>query len=264
MTSPLFVLIPALLLSACSHLAVYPPALLAEDELITQPESAGTGAPPRSTGMSSYSAFNAALKQAQEKRDSTSHMALLEEGMHLVTATCIRYLNRLGKVGQHASFARKETSLANTLAASTLGLAGASATAIAGTASAFGFSLATLDNYSDSYLFAPDISAVQALVLSAMDSHKAIGRSLIDSVTRDRQPLSYTEVNQFLLVMQTSCQPHGIRGLVTQSVAGSRVEPDLKSQSIPTNVDEKSVQQPPNDPARLNRSQLLRLVPIGR
>ncbi len=168
--------------------------------------------------MSRYVAFNKALRQATAKPSDEHHRVLLDEGMHLVTASCMSYLTRLGNVNQTIGFTRRETALAGTLAASSLGLAGFSANAIAGTASAFGFTTATMENFSDVYLFAPDLSAVQALVLTAMESRIEQGRVIIDDTARE---LSYSEVSQFLLTMESTCQPHGIQGLVTRSVAST-------------------------------------------
>ncbi len=186
-------------LSGCGH-KVKAPAPLAEDELITPVAKS-----PK--GMSSYSGFNKALQQAMEQPNDMHHSALLEEGMQLVMANCMQYLTRLGNAGQITNFTRKETGLASTLATASLGLARASATAIAGTASAFGFTTATMDNFSDTYLFSPDIAAVQALLLTAMESRITQGRSLIKDALQAVPPtpskemnlprLTYSEVNQF-------------------------------------------------------------------
>ena len=90
-----------------------------------------------------------------------------------------------------------------------------------------------MDNFSDVYLFAPDLSAVQALVLSAMESRIAQGHAIVEEKQRG---LSYSEVSQFLLTMESTCQPHGIQGLVTSSVASTRAVPDGAAAKTPTDA----------------------------
>lgn len=263
----LTMLIP-LLLTGCQSLSIKPPLSVTLDEQIS---ASGTAPDASRHGMSSYTAFNKALKAAVNGPSNITHSALLEEGMHLVTASCMRYLTRLGQADQNIGFARKETALAGTLAASTLGLAGASAKTIANTASVFGFTTATQDNFSDSYLFSPDIAALQALVLSVMESHLAQGRELIrqasapSAAMATTPSLSYSEVNQFLIVMESACQPHGIRGLVTRVVAGNKAIPAPSEATGPASAAVPTAKPSPA-PAQSTlagpRSQSFRIVPI--
>ena len=263
----LTMLIP-FMLAGCNTLSVKPPQSVTLD---TQISASGASLDARSVGMSSYLAFNKALKAALDSPSNTTHSALLNEGMHLVTASCMRYLTRLGQADQNIGFARKETALAGTLAASTLGLAGASAKAIANTASVFGFTTATQDNFSDSYLFSPDIAALQALVLSVMESHLAQGRELIkeasaqSAATANTPSLSYSEINQFLVVMESACQPHGIRGLVTRVVAGNKAIPAPSEATGPASSAVPTAKPSPGtdkSPLAGPRTQSIQIIPI--
>ncbi len=263
----LTMLIP-LLLTGCQSLSIKPPLSVTLDEQIT---ASGAAPEASSHGMSSYIAFNKALKAALDSPNNTTHSALLNEGMHLVTASCMRYLTRLGQADQNIGFTRKETALAGTLAASTLGLAGASAKAIANTASVFGFTTATQDNFSDSYLFSPDIAALQALVLSVMESHLAQGRELIkeasaqSAATANTPSLSYSEINQFLVVMESACQPHGIRGLVTRVVAGNKAIPAPSEATGPASSAVPTAKPSPGtdkSPLAGPRTQSIQIIPI--
>ena len=154
-----------------------------------------------------------------EGRKRNAH--LLTEGMALIQANCSSYFTRLGNDGQHLGFARKETSLAGAVTAAFMGLYDASAKVLSATASAFGFTTASMDNFGDTYLFSPDVKSVQELVMSDLEARRKAGQDFVDGGEKN-QSLTYTEVNQFLLEMEGSCQPHGIRRLITQAVNGQR------------------------------------------
>ncbi len=155
---------------------------------------------------------------------SPRNAVLLTEGMALIQANCSSYFTRLGNDGQHLGFARKETSLAGAVTAALMGLYDATAKVLSATASAFGFTTASMDNFADTYLFSPDINSVQKLVMSALDVKRDDGLKIVDAVGSGKN-LTYTQVNQFLLEMEGICQPHGIRSLITQAVNEQRAVP---------------------------------------
>jgi len=187
-------------------------------------------------GLDHYAGVRAAYQKAlANPQDSKANAVFLTEGMALVQSNCSAYFTRLGSGAQHLGFARKETSLAGGVTAAVMGLAEASATAISVTAQAFGFTTATMDNFSDAYLFAPDIRATQDLVMSALEAQRSIGAQIIPRRGGKNLSLSFTQSSQFLLETETYCQPHGIRSLVTSAVNSQRAVPaaDAK-QAAPT------------------------------
>jgi hypothetical protein len=215
-------------LGACA--SIEPPNSLIEDGFIQSSAGVPSGLFKRSTkpasGLDHYAGVREAYKKAvANPQDSKTNAVFLTEGMALVQSNCSAYFTRLGSGAQHLGFARKETSLAGGLAAAVMGLAEASATAISVTASAFGFTTATMDNFSEAYLFAPDIRATQDLVMSALEAQRSIGAQVLQDVASKNQTLSFTQASQFLLEMETYCQPHGIRSLVTSAVNSQRAVP---------------------------------------
>ena len=177
-----------------------------------------------------YLGFNkaytlAAASAADRTLDASKRNAdLLTEGLALIQANCSSYFTRLGNDGQHLGFARKETSLAGAVTAALMGLYDATAKVLSATASAFGFTTASMDNFADTYLFSPDTNSVQKLVMSALDVKRDDGLKIVDAVGIGKS-LTYTQANQFLLEMEGICQPHGIRSLITQAVNEQRAVP---------------------------------------
>jgi hypothetical protein len=212
--APLTIL--AALLSACGSPSIRPPVPLGQDPLV-QPANSVAAA----EGFDPYYAFNAALAAAQkDTNDSSKQAVLLQEGMSLIAAKCAHYFAGLGSAEQHLRFARKETALTGGLAAAMLGLANASTKAVANTGALFSFSTASMDSYLDSYIFSPEVKALQTLVMDAMTTTQAQGVGLITRSARGEGSLSYTQVFDFLTQMESYCQPHGIRDLVTKAVNG--------------------------------------------
>lgn len=227
----------ALSLVACA--SIEPPSSLIEDDFIQSSEGRSGGLFKRSAkpaqGLDHYAGVRTAYKNALANPQSNeANLVFLTEGMALVQSNCSAYFTRLGAGAQHLGFARKETSLAGGLAAAVMGLAEASATAISVTASAFGFTTATMDNFSEAYLFAPDIRATQDLVMSALEAQRTIGARIIDGVGKKEQNLSFTQASKFLLEMETYCQPHGIRSLVTSAVNTQLAAPATRAGSSQT------------------------------
>jgi len=194
-----------------------------------------------------YLGFNkaytlAAASAADRTPDGSKRNAdLLTEGMALIQANCSSYFTRLGNDGQHLGFARKETSLAGAVTAALMGLYDATAKVLSATASLFGFTTASMDNFGDTYLFSPDIKSVQKLVMSALDVKRDDGLKIVDAVGRKEKKLTYTEANQFLLEMEGICQPHGIRSLITQAVNEQRAVPAYPDLNDPKEALEKSI-----------------------
>ncbi|MDH6168130.1 hypothetical protein M2282_003281 [Variovorax boronicumulans] len=205
-------------LTACGSYSVKPPPSIASD-----PEINASSLSP-AEGLDVYFAFNAALTQARRTPSSEHHATLLGEGMELISANCTRYFSRLGAADQHLRFARRETVLTGGVVATALGLANSTPKVIANTAALFAFGAATIDGYSETYVFSPDVKAVQSLVISALNAQKALGDGLIVDAQASKY-LSYTKVANFLLVMESSCQPHGIRELVNRAVLGLKAVP---------------------------------------
>ncbi|MEI7514508.1 MAG: hypothetical protein WCK81_03880 [Betaproteobacteria bacterium] len=234
----------SLALGACTQ--IHPPNSLVNDSAITaidvnakkalntkdkEEKATPTAAPAPATGMDRYSGFNAAYKKAREKPlDGPTNAKFLTEGIALVQSGCSNYFTRMGNDGQHMGFAKKETSLAGGLTAALMGMFDASAKAISATAAGFGFTTATMDNFSDTYLFSPDIRAVQDLVMSALEVQRVYGDQIAKDVESGKG-LSYTEATQFLLEMESYCQPHGVRAIITRAVGTQKAVPEYPSGS---------------------------------
>jgi mono/diheme cytochrome c family protein len=241
----LFVL---LALSACK--SIKPPDSLVNDTDIKLESG--------SKKLDPYLGFNkaytlAAASAADRTLDASLRQAdLLAEGMALVKANCSSYFTRLGNDGQHLGFVRKETSLLGAATAAVMGLYDATTKVLSATASAFGFTTASMDNFSDTYLFSPDIKSVQELVMSALDAKQVEGLGLVDQVQQHRKTLTYTEANQFLLEMESTCQPHGIRSLINQAVNTQRAVPAYPVASAPASSSSSALGS--------SRSQAIKLV----
>lgn len=237
----------ALTLTLCACSQIQPPSSLVKDTQVraintnnkedTEPTDKAAKAPAEPflpTGMDRYSGFNAAYKNAREHpEDAIRNAKFLTEGMALVQASCSSYFTRLGNDGQHLGFARKETTLAGGMAAALLGLFDTSAKVISATAAGFGFTTASMDNFSETYLFSPDIRAVQDLVVSALEAQRTIGAGIATEATAmGGNTLTYTQVNQFLLEMESYCQPHGVRSLITKAVNTQKAAPAFTPGSV--------------------------------
>jgi hypothetical protein len=163
----------AIFLAGCASSSIRPPVALWEDAKIGPEKTNAT-----KDGFDPYLAFNIALREAQaETKNSVRQAALLQEGMSLVAARCAHYFAGLGSAEQHLRFARKETALTGGIASAMLGLANASTKTVANTASIFSFSAASMDTYLDSYIFSPEVKALQGLVMDAMNTtqtHRAL------------------------------------------------------------------------------------------
>ena len=222
--------------------------------------------------LDSYLGFNkaytlAAASVAAGTTDGSPRNAdLLKEGMALIQANCSSYFTRLGNDGQHLGFARKETSLAGAVTAAFMGLYDATAKVLSATASAFGFTTASMDNFADTYLFSPDINSVQKLVMSALDVKRDDGLKIVDAVGSGKN-LTYTQANQFLLEMEGICQPHGIRSLITQAVNEQRAvaaypDPSASSAALGRIPAASASAAPSSSAIRSTRSQASKLAPL--
>lgn len=206
------------LVSGCGSYAVKPPAPISSDPSINSTKSEFAG-----EGLDNYFAFNLALRASYKAPTSRNNAQLLNEGMDLITSNCMSYFSRLGTADQHLRFGRKETALAGGVIAQMLALASASAKEVGNTAAVFAFASGTMDGYADTYIFSPDVKAVQALVRTALNAQKEEGNKLIEGAER-QDVLGYTKVVSFLTVMESTCQPHGVRDLVNKAIAGQKAE----------------------------------------
>lgn len=218
MQKHIYIIAFSLILSGCASYSVRPPPSIVNDSEISKSR------PNQDEGLDIYLAFNKAYFSARQNPSSANNALLLSEGMDLVSANCMLYFAKLGGADQHLRFARKETALAGGFIASALALANATPKAIANTAAIFSFTAASMDSYADTYIFSPDVKAVEALVRSALDAQKIIGAAEISAV-QNGNTLSYSRVANFLLVMEGICQPHGVRALVNKAVEGQSAVP---------------------------------------
>jgi len=235
-------------LVACK--GIRPPDSLVDDkDVVYTFKSADGKTTETERKLNPYKAFNnayslAATSAKTEYSDgSLLNADLLTEGMALIQANCSSYFTRLGNDGQHMGFARKETSLAGAVTAALMGVYDASTKVLSTTASAFGFTTATMDNFSDTYLFSPDIKSVQALVMSALDAKSKVGTGIVTNVKNGVRTLTYTEASQFLLEMESTCQPHGVRSLITTAVDTVHAVPTFPDQKDPIAALRKSIEE---------------------
>lgn len=207
-------------LAGCGS-AVKAPQLLHDDPGI----SSVNPMPAKAVGIDPYPEFNRALIAAQKSGASNGdQLALLRSGMSLITYNCVRYFDRLALIDQNSRFVRKETTLAGGLAASTLGLAGATSKALANTATLFAFGVASLDNYSETYVFSPEVKVVEQLVMSALDVYVAESVKTFSPAANEQETLQTGVVMTYLARMEASCQPHGVRDLVNKALNNSKAE----------------------------------------
>lgn len=194
--------------------------------LYDDPGISGVNPPPmKPTGVDPYPEFNRALAKAQaETSAKEDQVALLRSGMSLVRFNCLRYFDRLALVDQNSRFARKETTLTGGLLASTLGLAGATSKTLANTATLFAFGVASLDNYSETYVFSPEVKVVEQLVMTALDVYVKEATGFVGAAGDGSAPLQAGAVLTYLARMEASCQPHGIRDLVNKALNQAKAE----------------------------------------
>ncbi len=235
-------------LVACK--GIRPPDSLVDDkDVVYTSKSADGRTIETERKLNPYKAFNNAYSLAvtsaktEYSDGSLLNADLLTEGMALIQANCSSYFTRLGNDGQHMGFARKETSLAGAVTAALMGVYDASTKVLSTTASAFGFTTATMDNFSDTYLFSPDIKSVQALVMSALDVKSKVGSDIVTKVKNGTQTLTYTEASQFLLEMESTCQPHGVRSLITAAVDTVHAVPAFPDTKDPNAALRQSIEE---------------------
>ena len=236
-------LMALLALVACK--SIKPPDSLVDDKDVVYKTTNGT----ETKKLNPYVGFNNVYSVAVDTAGYPSQLAyernaaMLTEGMALIQANCSNYFTRLGNDGQHLGFARKETSLAGALTAALMGVYDATTKVLSTTASAFGFTTATMDNFGDTYLFSPDIKSVQALVMSALDVKSKAGNDIVTKVKRGTQTLTYTEASQFLLEMESTCQPHGVRSLITAAVDTVKAVPAFPDIKDPNAALRQSIEE---------------------
>ena len=232
-----------LALVACK--SIKPPDSLVDDKDVVYKTTNGT----ETKKLNPYVGFNNVYSVAVDTAGYPSQLAyernaaMLTEGMALIQANCSNYFTRLGNDGQHLGFARKETSLAGALTAALMGVYDATTKVLSTTASAFGFTTATMDNFADTYLFSPDIKSVQALVMSALDVKSKAGNDIVTKVKNSTQTLTYTEASQFLLEMESTCQPHGVRSLITAAVDTVKAVPAFPDTKDPNAALRQSIEE---------------------
>lgn len=230
-------------LVACK--SIKPPDSLVDDKDVVYKTTNGT----ETKKLNPYVGFNNAYSVAVDTAGYPSQLAyernavMLPEGMALIQANCSNYFTRLGNDGQHLGFARKETSLAGALTAALMGVYDATTKVLSTTASVFGFTTATMDNFGDTYLFSPDIKSVQGLVMSALDVKSKVGADIVTNVKAGTQTLTYTEASQFLLEMESTCQPHGVRSLITVAVDTVKAVPAFPDTKDPNAALRKSIEE---------------------
>ena len=203
------------LLTACAYNLISPSPKVFED---TNPDrlKGFNDALAKAKGTATEKDATAKATTAEEKPGPKEFKNLLKEGAALVEYNCTLYFDRLGKAQQEIGFTRKETSLAGGVVSGALGLAHATTKTVANTAAAFGFTTSSMDAYQDSYLYSPDVGAVQTMVAARMDIFK---KDNITTQLDDQKSPTYTGVVSLLTQYEAICQPHGIRALINKAVA---------------------------------------------
>lgn len=138
---------------------------------------------------------------------------LFKVGTMFVDLRCKDYFQRLGVKSQNLKFIQKEVQLTGGVAAAIQGLTGVSTKAVAVTAAMFGFGGSSFDNYGESYLFAPDVSGVAALVNSA----KSAFQSRVATVE-----MTYEDAITLIADYEALCEVQTIRRLVNESLAAAK------------------------------------------
>lgn len=137
---------------------------------------------------------------------------------------CRDYFERLSLTKAHRDHAQKEGNLTGGLVASVMGLAEASAGAIAGTSAAFSFGSASFDAYNESFLVSPNISELESLVQKRQVQEELIiyRKLYLASGNWPDKIASMDQADRALSGYIAICTPNGIRNLVNDSILAKK------------------------------------------
>lgn len=193
----------AALLAGCSQVA--PPKPTVGDHVVAGLEAAF---------HRQIAAFEAAAKAGRAAPgDPNAAREVFKTGVGVADLSCGLFFRRLGLAQQELDISRRQVALTGASTAAILGIAEASANAIALTATAFGFASSTLENVENVYVFSPEVSSVQALVKSAQSSFL--------STTDDDAPDDFTDALRLVADFAQLCEVHTIRRLVNESLSSA-------------------------------------------
>lgn len=159
------------------------------------------------------------FESAKLPTDNGKAMTAFRTGRALLDHYCNEYLDALGSANQRAGNERKQTGLIGGFASAIMGLTGSSAKEIAGVASTFSFTQASMDAFTTSYLFSDAASSITKLV---RDAQSAYLRAAEDQLAT----LDYPGAVSLLGGYEQICRPAQIRGLIDQAIAAARIVPE--------------------------------------
>lgn len=218
-------------LSGCATRAVAPGALLAD-----MPSQADGATATVSVADRTLALFAEAIRDSAATPDDAGKAKMaLQRGMGALDMQCQRYLDGLGSANQAADYERQATSLTGGLLSALMGITGSPAKQISGVAAGFSFAGASMDAYTNTYLFSDASKSVGHLVRES--------RQVFLQKTRyDENTLTFGTTVTILQAYESVCRPAQIRELVDQAIAKSTVF-DKSSASEPAEPP-----QPPEPP----------------
>jgi hypothetical protein len=147
---------------------------------------------------------------------------------------CRDYFERLSLTKAHRGYAQKEGNLTGGLVASAMGLAEASAGAIAGTSALFSFSSASFDAYNESFLVSLNIAELENLVQTKQQRQEAIiYRQLYYSGSQWPDKIStLDQADRALSEYIYYCTANGLRKLVNDSILEKKETTENQTISI--------------------------------
>jgi hypothetical protein len=205
----------SLVLSGCATTTTQPKVTIAN----TKFGNANAAVAKEGTTVLEQAAFTAAaalFESAKVPADRTKAIAAFRTARALLDHHCNEYLDALGSANQRAGNERKQTGLIGGFASTIMGLTGSSAKEIAGVASAFSFTQASMDAFMTSYLFSDAASSITKLV---RDSQSAYLRASEDHFAT----LDYPGAVSLLGGYEQICRPAQIRSLIDQAIAAARI-----------------------------------------
>lgn len=197
-----------------------------------QPVIRSNGPVDENSAKGPAKAFIARESAAREFKNATvvpaSHSeaarAMMTSGFALVRANCYDFFNSAGKNQQWLLFSRDSVAAVGTLAAGVIGLRGGHANAAGNIALLTGATFSGMDIYTKNFLFsAENISAVNELIIKALDTHSAA----IDPM----QVLTYDDASDAIYDNQSICAPMKIAALSREAIQKGVVVPVATTQA---------------------------------
>lgn len=162
--------------------------------------------------------FRQALQfSSGDPTDGSKATTYLEAGVTVSDLYCRRFFEVLGEQRADNEAARGAFNIADGVTAAALGLAEASADAVAGVSVGFSAIEALFENLDAAYLVSPEIDQVEALVFASRET-------LYNSIVAGGGATSYYDAERKLSAYHQLCTFNGVTRLVNEAVANGQPE----------------------------------------